>query len=1455
MKYVSLPEYKVESESVFLNGRKLDSTTPLELRVLNIGPEEYNIDLLLECGDSVEYLDYEVTSTSSAKIVVTDVGSNYKEDDYKLGIYKIIQIVKVNTEEDIPLAIKIKDVTYNVTIKLEKYNGEEPPIYIPNFKTEDDVSMFPSGMADYPVSSLELPLPMHLNKYHVSWIDYTENFELGSNNVSVSLYYNQEAIKIHNEFKDVEEDDLINELTNINNLVLEIDSDILQLENLNRKDFLLPIAFEFKDNNNVILHSKVITLARVNIYLSNIWKKKLVKLPLPNKNNITDSKNLTLSSPTPNLDILVTPYANFLEKEDNMAGVINLSKNGIRFKSDYPLNTNENLYVNIYKNEDKFDISVDYVDLDDIHEFNVEAVIRNAVMGKPTQTVVLEEEKLFPTLEIIDNNVTIDRYKDSKVKFTATNVGSIRYNIRLKDNSKDNNVPPDIEVKYDFEYNNKLPFEGFKVYPELSGNILIDAKAANVGEYELTIEAIDSDTTVLQTSLIDVSIVRPKAVISTDYITEVNKYNLDIENPTILHVNCKNVYVAELNIVDKDKKDYIEVITPVIENITHSEELQENGTYLDYNFDINFNPKAVGIVELELILKDDQNDVTKSFIKPIDVFSSNYIPIHPDPNPIDYKNGLAVRISYKEKRNYTLPLVFVNNSSEADYILVSKYPLSQDSLTNKEEISKAGKHRLEYIPSSKLEDNKGEEEGELFKVANPNIANSILEFVKNKAFIQGKGYPVADSIYLDTMLANLNDAHYLACIEKEQSDRSVNWFYHNREGDFYSNIHSRAYYPESPLNTIDSTNGGSWLLTGYYGDYEILYGYHNNSISTKIDYRDNKILPMISSDTHFTHNGQKCGVVEPFGFGIKTYTDVRVVYSNDEISLEYIDPYKNKVDYQIGKNRDDLFTKVDFDNNMFLLSVGRAFIGSNDYIAKAKSGVFYSASYDVNPTCALLDNSGIPKNNLLLHYYSDETFKGNSGYRDLPMARFGSSVYSFDIDKIKDLEIDTKAYFVSGCTMDGSLVCVNDLNNSNLNHIGNMYPDFIDYNLTGSYRTRLLIDENTVYNINKKEGYLNDQAFFNSRIHFLLYDHIAGNDDTPKTHIFTTNKFVIVEKLQSVPFKIESDGDYELLNVDDTLINIDTNSHTLTGLEVGYTEFIIKAKASNKKENIKTIYVKVEDIKEFTIIEVNAETITGDDITIGEDGELYITGYVGNTKSFSIYTEASRLNINSENSDLYNSTISSKNLEGYIDVELELLKVGKGVLELTVSKEGKEPNTIYLNLTVKEPVNTEAQIDMNKTLVDVNGIPVVNVDSNKQMSLEDILLTFNTNIDGAKDIVLWSIDLENREYRTYKNGDIAIDLRGLTKGEYEVFYWIKKDSGPIEDQELEYVDRLLKGKEPEDPKPWVLNSIVTGKFIIYIDGGYGTKFLKNILNQSVEKYTDPAWEAQNYREILDPRDN
>lgn len=1127
---INLPHYNIEDNDIYINGKPI--TENMVINVKKLVNEKYNIDFLIQYGNNINYENVTIT-VDNVTSVITKLPGEFGEDR-RVGKHVLLQILKVNNDTN--FAIKFTgELEKTVNVILVDDNGNTDT-YLPNLKTTEDVSFYPNGATDYPVSNFDLPMPIVSTMYKIGWLLNNVVTELPTEGLTVNIYYNTELFSITN-LGDTPD------TRSINDLVLELSQEVINLQDTTIESFTSPMVFEFVNESGIVLSSRSITFVRTNVYLVDEFDRVMSTVYLPTNKDTTINKDYNYFSRFPNGNDLVTPYVTWVNDNVNN-GFTNLAKGLIDLRSS------DASILTITKKNDFTGYDLRFIYKTIYNSYNVELAIRNITISESWQSLMSREESDTVEFGISSPSVDNSVIKGSKItfNFNASNIAKVEV-VKTDTN-------PDIpfELTYSDVYPISLPHNGKKVYPSLNGTVTFDCTTTVPNNYGFKAIYKDCEDRQLGYSEFTVTVLRPRAEITSDFNT--TKLNVDIDTTVTLNVRCKNVFIASIVEPSFDN------MTVAIENIQHSNDLLESGTYETYTFDIKITPTKVGVAGFTLKLADDQDDATLTYTKTIDVFTDNYTPVKPNGVVTDIYRGHNPRHSYTKKYKYQLPLAFVDNGDVGDYLLVAKYPISQTDNIG-QNYSKAFRSRLQLIKGNKIDGAPiGNEGGEYYSIVSKTFDKEIVQSLKDNNALNNKAVPVVNSIHLDQMLANLTDVSYFGILENNKDDLESNYFVHYKGLNYNTNGFSP--YPENTL-TSGNTNGGLWNIYANTRQIDTYYGIEDKELDKTLNSDTYYLLPMITNHTHLTHNGQSNGIVDPFNIGVKVYHDVKVNYHPDNgYSMSMVDPYEST-----QSNTDSrTFKTLGFEQGRFLASVSKAYIQPNDYPANAKSTVYGGAEYFRDNDIGLLDSAGIPYDNMIKSFKEDVSFKGNKGFREsLLTHRYGDSIWCNDVDKIAALNKEVELCYVSGGTFDKSLIKVWDTANSNPDHIKNRYPEYLNTMEMG-YRNRLLLDTSVAYNVNKDTG-KSDQIFYNYRVSFLVFD--KGIKDRAKLKV--TSEWLLMEKFKSYPFTIETDGDASFVNNDK--ITIDPAARTVTAGDVGEGSLTITASKEGKENNTRTIEYKI----------------------------------------------------------------------------------------------------------------------------------------------------------------------------------------------------------------------------------------------------------------------------------------
>ena len=308
---INLPLYNIEDDSIYINGKKI--TDNMTLRIKKLATEKYNIDFLIQFGNAISYNTTDITVDNMNSVLTSLPGEFGK--DRKLGKHKLLQIVKVVDIES--FTIKFTGaVTFTVNVEL--VSMEDMDVYLPNLKTTDNISFFPNGAAEYPVSNFDIPLPIVSDQYKIGWTINNVAGELPAEGLTVNLYYNTELFNITNLGDNTE-------TRSINDLSLELDNSVIDLNNITVPSFTTSLVFEFVNDEGVILSTRSITLVRINLYLVDEFDRIISTFYLPKNSDVNLNKDFTYSSRLPDTNNLETPYVTWVNNNVNN-GFTNLVK-------------------------------------------------------------------------------------------------------------------------------------------------------------------------------------------------------------------------------------------------------------------------------------------------------------------------------------------------------------------------------------------------------------------------------------------------------------------------------------------------------------------------------------------------------------------------------------------------------------------------------------------------------------------------------------------------------------------------------------------------------------------------------------------------------------------------------------------------------------------------------------------------------------------------------------------------------------------------------------------------------------------------------------------------------------------------------------------------------------------------------------------------------------------------
>lgn len=1042
MSRIILQDYTINDDELYVNGRRLaDNNSTISIVTTSKDTNSYNVDLYVEYGKNINIPIEDITLEDIPNnLVVTKVNDKVH----------LVQLVRLPSDN---IDLKLHIGKYNVNITIQ--SSADTSVLVPNIRTADNISLTPNGATEYPLSNIDMPIPIADNLYRMSWLVNNKRYTLGTDNgIDVKIFTNKKYLTIDNNKLNQPDKNSINDIE----LKFDYNIDTPDI----KKDTYVPLVVEFIKNNQ-ILSSRVVMFVNIPTILVDQWLKPYEYIELEKLTNNISYKEIIRE---PNIDVMVTPYVRNIEtiwpEAYNIArrryrlipDNSNIIQSNLNLLEDNHLELNIRNESNINKNS--------YIDL----SFYIGTVL----IRKKHQRLYFREKNTESSIKLIDRryNITIEnnetvtnkKYNNTEVEFEVINGANITVNTDLE-----------YDIEQYITYNNELPFNNSKVYPKLKGKVIFNTENIDPSDHPTKINVVDIDNKKLVTSNFLLKMLRPDANIITSLDNNMFHIHLEGDDQTIT-VNNRNIFKVNLSVLDPN------IVTATLENENHSADLLETGTYDTYDFNIKLHPVNEGITNLTITLSDDEDNITKTITKPIEVYSTTYTPVQPDPSPIDNTYGCKVEISYTKEEGYTLPLAFVNNGVESEYVLVAKYPINQNSYKEDKDtrskfvnISKLGQPRLEYVEENKIGDNTSS-----FLTTNfITITNTIKEndLVPNSTV-------VINSAYIDTMLANLADAHAYKCYINKNYNTNVNDYVRIKVKD------SKDYQPY--LNTDMNTSTIDNNIV-YIGNKEqdnptiVMYGVKNNDLDDKISDYGNKEkmyrFPLTGLYNGIsTHNGQANGVVEPFGFGIKTYSDVKIKKLSKNSTIHVIDPYTTD---RAITDETDRYTKIQLDTGKYMVSTKKSinYIGLNDY-SLPNNVVYSNVDYTVDSSDAMLSNIGLPINTDINKYKGNNSIH-NKGYNNhKPLPKFCNSIYSYNVEALK-----TEGYLISGTTLNNKLVLTNNNENKDKDYINNKYSYLndvtLDFNI-GSYRSRILIDKDT----NIITSNTSDQMLIDQRVSFIL---------------------------------------------------------------------------------------------------------------------------------------------------------------------------------------------------------------------------------------------------------------------------------------------------------------------------------------------------------------------------------
>lgn len=1183
---IEIITYPVNATELRLNGRVLSSTMQTEINY-KLKKNGTNIDLLLELGENINPNDLVIT-TDKGELVKTDCVGNVlgiTPTEQQIGKNKLLQIPFVNLDLD-TIRLNITNGTNNYTVNLII---EANPSYSTYgiLAKQDGINLNTNGDEGYPKSYSNLPILLTNNKEIV--LNYICSDQEGvielTEDVKVRICYDPNVITLVNKDNILtppeipnpdNEEETITDTTDINNPTFFIETNGLDLDNVYKSDYYLPIVVEFINSDDKVISSRSLLFSRAYLKLMDTWGRELTKHTIDPNDSGDGMGNYVIDVITPRYSTILSPYVKHIMKTDNDVRDKTLDLIEYFFiNNDF----NSNTSMTFEKGITKYELHLTMTEYDP-----VEIVTSGSVSGsfniENLSNINITKEPISTTTDITFDvtDIVIEKDKDNLIEFYITNGSHIEIE----------NITPDgpvFDINYNSNYIFNLPHNGSKVYPEIYGNIVTTPSMDIVDDvYEYKLKVLDSSNVVLKELSFELPVRRPIAEPFFNNILD--KYYVDIDREKTITLTCVNTFSIEID------PNSVDGYLAAINNVTHSDDVNNMGTYDEYKLDLLLSSDVASSKSIALICRDeDLLDIGRFSIN-IDFYTSKYNSSNPNPRSNDIAKGLIVKTSYVEKRNYGVPTAFINNGEEVAGLLVAKYPIPQESVINVKEgllytdLSKPNTHLLSHIPDSVIGPNDGDEGGEIVKVINTEWFSTVLENVVNNRTLEDNTFPTINSVYLDTVLGYIKDSNMLAIYNKYHKPYGLA-FTSDTKDEYSYGISSGLY---STMNT-----GKEWK---YRISNQTIKSEKYKDLDQYIDSRDDYELPLIEDNIYNSHSGTLAGIMG-IGLGLKIYNDVKI--TNDitgTLRLYCIDPNLTKVDYD-NKYRDTLDTKfreIQFPNGKFLSNVIYGYIGPNDYTQGRKHYTFSNELYEVDDYANLMDNIGLPMNNFVYDYKTNNAFPGMSGVSIVRTNRYSGSTYCMDFDKLKD---EGTGYLANGgwyltLTDDGqdyngfeitnpeytnhSVMKYDTDNPSTLeDHFYKRYEDVINKQSVGIY-SRWLIDDSVVYNVNKNANKVNDQIVFNNRIQYYIYDTDKINRLKPSKFELLT-KYILIKVGEVFNIRYIADSEPEIVTKpDDTIVKLDRG--VLTGLNPGDTKIRYMSKVSedhNPKYQI--AYIRVVPIE------------------------------------------------------------------------------------------------------------------------------------------------------------------------------------------------------------------------------------------------------------------------------------
>lgn len=1159
----------VNDTELRLNGRVLSTTSQTEINY-KLKKNGTNIDLLLEIGENIDPNDLVITVDKQELIKTECIGNilGITPIEQQIGKNKLLQIPFVSLDID-TIRLNIANGNDNYTVNLIIEANPSFPTYGILAK-QNNVTLNRNGDEGYPKSYSNLPIFLTKNDNIVlNYIcsDLEGNVEL-SEDVRVNICYDPNVITLVNkdnilvppEIPDPDnEDNFITDSTDVNNPTFSISKEGLDLNNVYKSDYYLPIVVEFINNENKVISSRSLLFSRTYLKLMDIWGRELTKVTIDPNDNGDGLGNHTIDTITPRYSSMLTPYVKHLMRTDNDIREKTL---GIIEYTFVNLTDNSNASMLFSKGVTNFELKLTMPDHDPV-DFTPLGVINTDSNIEEVSDISIKKEVASTTTNVTFDltDVVIEKDKDNVIKFHVTNASHIEIT----------NITPDgptFEVKYDSNYIFNLPHNGSKVYPEIFGSV-ITTPPFNIldGIYEFKFNVYNSDNVLIKEMNFELPVRRPIA--EPHFNNILDTYYVDIDREKSITLTCNNTHSIEID------PNSVDGYLAAINNVTHSDDVNDTGTYNDYQLDLLISSDTIGKKSITLICRDeDLLDIGRFNIN-LEFYTSKYVSNNPNPKSNDIAKGLIVKTSYTEKRGYGVPTAFINNGEELAGILIGKYPIPQESIINVREgmlytdLSKPNYHLLSHVPDNVIGPNDSEEGGEIVKVINQSWYRTVLENVVNNETLSDYTYPIINSVYLDTMLSYIKDSNVLAIYNKYHKLYGLP-FTSDSEDEYSYGISSGLY---STMNT-----GKEWR---YRIGNKTIKSEKYKELDQFIDSRDDYELPIIEDNIFNSHSGTLAGIMG-IGLGLKVYSDVKI--TNDlsgTLRLYCVDPnlVRNDYDNTPENELDTKFKEIEFPNGKFLSNVTFGYIGPNDYTQGRKHYTYSNELYKDDKFANLMDNMGIPMNNLVYDYKTNNAFPGMSGVSIVRTNRYSGSTYCMDFDKIKEegtgylanggwyLTLTDDGYNYNGFSIknpeytEHSVMKYDKEHPSTLeDHFYKRYEDVINKQGIG-IQSRWLIDDSVVYNINKNANKVNDQMIFNNRIQFCIFDLDKINRFKP-TKFELLTKYIMIKVGEVFNIEFEADSQPEVVTQpDNTIVKFDRN--VLTGLNPGDTMIRYMSKVSD----------------------------------------------------------------------------------------------------------------------------------------------------------------------------------------------------------------------------------------------------------------------------------------------------